>query len=117
MDIPIVLASLRPGEDWGPCAQTDSTYEKLAAKWRGTSPVPTRAEMQAEWVRLEAARVEREANAEPEKRALRELAAAATAANLAYLSLPTPTAAQQRQQLERVTMQLNAIIARLIQVN
>lgn len=61
MDIPTVLASLRPGEDWGPCAQSDSTYAALAATWRGASPVPAEADMLAEWDRLESTRVVRAA--------------------------------------------------------
>lgn len=52
MDIPLVLSVLRPGEDWGPCAQTDATYEQLAATWRGESAVPTEEEMQAAWATI-----------------------------------------------------------------
>lgn len=57
MDIPQVLAVLRPGEDWGPCAASDSTYAQLAATWRSKlSAVPTLAQMQAQWNTLEANR-------------------------------------------------------------
>lgn len=55
MDIPLVLQQLRPGDDWGPCSQTDSTYETLAATWRGVSPCPTLEEMQESWVAIGAA--------------------------------------------------------------
>lgn len=54
MDIPQVLAVLRPGEDWGPCAQSDSTYTALAATWRGSSAVPTEAEMLVTWDTIQA---------------------------------------------------------------
>jgi hypothetical protein len=53
MDIPQVLEVIRPGEDWGSCAQTDSTYAAFAAMWRGVSPVPTEAEMLIVWNSLE----------------------------------------------------------------
>lgn len=57
MDIPQVLAVLRPGEDWGPCAQSDSTYARLAATWRSpASTCPTEAEMLATWAIIEANR-------------------------------------------------------------
>ncbi len=56
MDIPLVLEVLRPGEDWGPCAQSDSTYAAMAAKWRGSSAVPTEAEMGAAWTAIQASR-------------------------------------------------------------
>lgn len=52
MDIPQVLAVLRPKDDWGPCAQSDSDYAAMAAKWRGASPVPTKAEMLAAWATI-----------------------------------------------------------------
>ncbi len=52
MDIPLVLLRLRPGQDWGPCAQSDSTYEKLSATWRGVLPCPTRDEMLATWATI-----------------------------------------------------------------
>jgi hypothetical protein len=55
MDIPLVLSVLRPGEDWGPCAQSESAYEDLAATWRGTSACPTMEEMQATWTTINAA--------------------------------------------------------------
>lgn len=56
MDIPQVLAVLRPGEDWGPCAQTESTYADLARTWRSDSVCPTEGEMLACWVALESGR-------------------------------------------------------------
>ena len=55
MDIPLVLQSLRPGEDWGPCANSTSTYAQLADTWRSkVSIVPTEAEMQTTWVTVQA---------------------------------------------------------------
>lgn len=54
MDIPQVLDRLRPGQDWGPCSQTHSTYTDLARTWRGTDPVPTLQEMEAAWVQIQA---------------------------------------------------------------
>jgi hypothetical protein len=54
MDIPQVLSVLRPGEDWGPCAQSDSDYAALARSWRGSSPVPTESEMLAAWATIAA---------------------------------------------------------------
>lgn len=57
MDMPQVLAVLRPGEDWGPCAQSESTYADLARTWRSPeSACPTEAEMLACWAALEAGR-------------------------------------------------------------
>ena len=68
MDIPQVLAVLRPGEDWGPCAQSESTYADLARTWRSPeSACPTEAEMLACWAALEtgrAAAAERAARAQ-----------------------------------------------------
>ncbi len=61
MDIAQVLAVLRPGEDWGPCAQSESTYADLARTWRSSeSACPTEAEMLACWAELEATRTQRE---------------------------------------------------------
>ena len=74
MDIPQVLAVLRPNDDWGPCAQSDSDYAAMAAKWRGASPVPTEAEMLAAWTTIEA-----NAPAEKAKAAKHEAKRAATA--------------------------------------
>ena len=55
MDIPAVLEKLRPGEDWGPCADSSSTYEELRRAWRsGTSVCPTKEEMLAEWQVIQA---------------------------------------------------------------
>lgn len=59
MDIAEVLSALRPDDDWGPCAQSDSTYADLARTWRGSSPVPSEKEMLAAWAELEATRAER----------------------------------------------------------
>jgi hypothetical protein len=56
MDIPQVLAVLRPDDDWGPNAQSTNTYAELAAAWRGASGVPTLEQMQAEWAAIEAGR-------------------------------------------------------------
>lgn len=61
MDIPQVLAVLRPNDDWGPCSQSDSTYSQLVAGWRGPSPVPTEQEMLHQWASIEAGRVAAEA--------------------------------------------------------
>lgn len=59
MDLVLVLEVLRPGEDWGPCAQSDSTYERLAATWRSPlSECPTEAEMLATWQQIRAERPE-----------------------------------------------------------
>lgn len=52
-DLPIALERLVATErilasdDWGPSAQSDSPYAEFAAGWRGQSPVPTDAELQA----------------------------------------------------------------------
>ncbi len=56
IDLPQVLAVLRPSEDWGPLAQTGVDYATFAAKWRGASAVPTLAQMQVTWDSLEAGR-------------------------------------------------------------
>lgn len=53
MDIPLVLAVLRPGQLWGPCAQTHSTYEEFAATWPGPTIVPTEAEMETVWSKIQ----------------------------------------------------------------
>jgi len=47
---------LRPGEDWGPDAGSSSLYPDFADRWRGDSPVPTLAEMDAAWQQVLAAR-------------------------------------------------------------
>jgi hypothetical protein len=53
MDLPQVLAVLRPGEDWGPCAQSDSTYAQFAKGWAlrhpPEIPPPTEVEMEEAW--------------------------------------------------------------------
>lgn len=59
MDIPQVLEVLRPSEDWGPMAQTGVSYADFAPHWRGTSAVPTEAEMLAEWDALVATAADR----------------------------------------------------------
>ena len=54
MDIPLVLESLRPSAKWGPCANSDSTYEQLKTTWADTETTcPTLAEMRAEWLRIQ----------------------------------------------------------------
>ena len=55
MDIPLVLERLRPGLDWGPYAQTNSTYLALASTWRDKSqPCPTFQEMSDCWAQIQA---------------------------------------------------------------
>jgi len=49
MDIPQVLQRIRPGQDWGPMAQTGVLYADFAPLWRDPQPVPTEAEMEATW--------------------------------------------------------------------
>ncbi len=56
IDWPQALQVLRPGQDWGPGANTDSTYPALVAGWRGAQAVPLLAELQAAWDTLEANR-------------------------------------------------------------
>lgn len=98
MDIPQVLASLRPGQDWGPLAQTGVAYADFAAAWRGASPVPTEQEMLAEWATLEAARPVRDRDA-------RRTAAQALAA------APDPTVQLLRAQLLVLIDEVNALRA------
>jgi len=70
MDIPLVLESLRPSANWGPSANSDSTYQELRANWADKNiSCPTLEEMRAEWKRLqdekpaiESARIKAEAN-------------------------------------------------------
>lgn len=61
MDIPQVLAALRPTDDWGPGANTSSTYAELVAGWRGANPCPSEEEMAATWADIEANRATAEA--------------------------------------------------------
>ena len=106
MDIPLVLEQLRPGEDWGPCATSISTYEQLAATWRGESPCPTLEEMQTAWATIEAERPAKEIeriridaaallnSSEPicvVVRALARVVQASVAPILTHLGLPTRT--------------------------
>lgn len=64
MDIPVTLEALTASgrikvtDDWGPMAQSTSTYAQFAAKWRGTSAVPTLVEMNAAWTILQSTRPE-----------------------------------------------------------
>ena len=54
MDLALALNKLNvPLEDRGPCAQSDSTYEAFAAKWRGSPrrPPPKEA-LEAAWQQL-----------------------------------------------------------------
>lgn len=108
MDIPLILAVLRPGEDWGPCAQTDSTYADLARMWRGKSPVPTESEMRTAWAALETARVDRETTAKAQ-------AAEVLADLAAYKALANPTANQRLQFERRVCDVLTALLKRITQ--
>ncbi len=103
MDIPQVLAVLRPGQDWGSSAQSDATYPQLVAGWRGTDPVPTLAEMTSTWNTLEANRP----------------ATVLTARRAAAASLAT--AAEAVAQLERAALmltmdELNILRAQLVNV-
>lgn len=55
MDIPAILEKLRPDDDWGPCADSSSTYEELKRAWRSeASACPTKAEMLAAWETIQA---------------------------------------------------------------
>ena len=65
----------------------------------------------------DAAFAAREVDRNPKRKTLRAQAAAARAANLAFLALPTPTTGNVLQQVKALTMQNNAIIARLIQLD
>ena len=58
-----------------------------------------------------------EEDRKPERKALRAAAAQAIADNLAYLAIPTPTAAQVRQQADALTRQVNALIRRVVQLD
>lgn len=98
MDIPQVLAVLRPNEDWGPCAQSDSTYEQLAAKWRGTNPVPTLEEMEAEWATIEA------------ERSTKELQALRTAAIHSLLTATDPISVALRAFIRDLYTQINNLL-------
>lgn len=55
IDLPLALEQLtrdgrlQPGEDWGPSANTGSSYADFAAGWRGTSAVPTEQELADAW--------------------------------------------------------------------
>ncbi len=65
----------------------------------------------------DAAELLREAARNPERKTLREQAAAAVTANDAFLALAAPTTAQVLQQVKRLTMQNTAIIKRLVQID
>ena len=65
----------------------------------------------------DAAFAAREVDRNPERKALRNSVVASITANLAFLSLPTPTPMQQRAHLERLTQQMNAVLRRLVQVD
>ncbi len=57
MDVPLVLQRLGLAEqDWGPGGNSGSTYEQLAAGWRGTVAVPPKADMEAAWQQILAER-------------------------------------------------------------
>lgn len=57
MDIVQVLTVLRPGEDWGPCAQSDSSYADLFRTWRSEKNFcPSLEAMEACWAEIEANR-------------------------------------------------------------
>lgn len=61
MDIPLILERLRPGEDWGSCADSSSTYEEMKKSWRSeASSCPTKAEMLAAWETIQAEEKTRE---------------------------------------------------------
>jgi|GEM_PF-3992280 len=46
MDLALVMNELRPGENVAPDL---SSYEAMAAKWRGSGDCPTKAECVAKW--------------------------------------------------------------------
>jgi len=60
MDLPLALEQLTrtgrilPTDDWGPCANTGESYADFAKGWRGKSPVPTAAELQAAFAAIPA---------------------------------------------------------------
>lgn len=64
-------------------------------------------EAQAEW----------EADRNPERKTLRQQAAAAVQGNLDFLAIASPNAAQVRDQVRALTQQNNRIIQRLVQVD
>lgn len=107
MDIPQVLAALRPDDDWGPCA-SDSTYADLAKMWRGKSPVPTEEEMRGTWADLKAANEARDAEAKSQ-------AAEVLAALAAYKAIANPTANQRLAFERRVCDVLTTVLKRMTQ--
>lgn len=49
-DVALVLNELGlSGEDHGPCANGDHSYEEFVEKWRGSTPPPSLEAMQAAW--------------------------------------------------------------------
>lgn len=36
-------------QDWGPCAQSNETYDRFFSKWRGTIPPPSKEDMEQYW--------------------------------------------------------------------
>lgn len=52
MDLVLVLEKIRPNEDWGPCAQSDSSYADFAKTWRGKSSCPTLEEITTAWQQI-----------------------------------------------------------------
>lgn len=68
MDLPLVLARLCPGADWGPCSHTGAKYENLKAKWRDTKVVcPTKEELQAKWAEIVVEQAAARAKAQADK--------------------------------------------------
>lgn len=61
MDLSLVMEKLRPGENVSPDM---SSYEAMAAKWRGTGSVPSKAECEAKWAEILSTKTEDEKIAE-----------------------------------------------------
>lgn len=117
IDILEVLGSLRPSDDWGPAAQTGATLPQIAAAWRGANPPPTQAELDAEWVRLEATRTARMETANPERTAMRMVVAQLVLDCSAYAALAPPTGAQTTAFCAKVSVWLPKIVRRLAQLD
>lgn len=64
----------------------------------------------------EAAQAAWEEDKQPQRKAIRQAAAAAIAANDTFIALANPTAAQVAAHVERLAQQNNAIIRRLVQL-
>lgn len=49
MDLALVMEQLRPGENVSPDM---SSYEAMAANWRGSGAIPSKAECEAKWAEI-----------------------------------------------------------------